>query len=76
MQSSKQRRYAIKSYNALKAEVETIQLQMAEAKKNERTIALKKFKELCKEFAFTSGMLKGSLAEVRKRKWSSAYELS
>jgi len=47
--------------------METIQQQMVEAKKNERTAALKKVKELCKEFGFTAGMLKGSLAEGRKK---------
>lgn len=41
---------------------------MAEAKKNERTVALKKVKELCKEFGFTAGMLKGSLSERGKNK--------
>jgi hypothetical protein len=41
---------------------------MAEAKKNERADALKEVKCLCKEFGFTSGMLKGSLAEGRKIK--------
>jgi hypothetical protein len=41
------------------------QLQMAEAKKNERIIALKKVKELCKEFGFTAGMPKGAIAEGR-----------
>ena len=40
---------------------------MVESKKNERTIALKKVMLLCKEFGFTSGMLKGSLAEGRKK---------
>ena len=40
---------------------------MAEAKKNERTAILRKVKELCKEFGFTAGMLKGSLAEERKK---------
>jgi hypothetical protein len=48
--------------------METIQQQMAEAKKSERTVALKKVKELCKEFGFTAGMLKGVLAEGRKPK--------
>ena len=42
--------------------------QMAEAKKNERTDALKEVKRLCKEFGFTAGMLKGALAEGRKPK--------
>jgi|TARA_B110000971_G_scaffold189146_1_gene199321 hypothetical protein len=45
----------MKSYDELKAEMENIQQQMAEAKKNERTVALKKVKELCKEFRFTAG---------------------
>ena len=42
--------------------------KMAEGKKSERTNALKEVKRLCKEFGFTSGMLKGSLAEGRKNK--------
>ena len=56
-----------KSYDELKAEMEAIQLQMVEAKKNERANALKEVKRLCKEFGFTAGMLKGSLAEGRKK---------
>ena len=48
--------------------MKTIQQQMVEAKKNERTDALKKVKELCKEFGFTAGMLKGALTEGRKKK--------
>ena len=35
---------------------------------SERTNALKEVKRLCKEFGFTAGMLKCSLAEVRKSK--------
>ena len=38
-----------------------------EAKKNERANAFKEVKRLCKEFGFTAGMLKGSLAERRKK---------
>jgi uncharacterized membrane protein (DUF106 family) len=57
----------MKSYDELKTEMETIQQQMAEAKKSERTVALKKVKELCKEFSFTVGMLKGALTEGRKK---------
>ena len=57
----------MKSYDELKAEMETIQKQMTEAKKNERTNALKEVKRLCKEIGFTVGMLKGSLAEGRKK---------
>jgi hypothetical protein len=56
----------MKSHDELKAEMETIQQQMAEAKKNECTNALKEVKRLCKEFGFTAGMLKGALAEGRK----------
>ena len=41
---------------------------MIEAKKNERTNALKKAKRLCKEFGLTAGMLKGSLAKRRGEK--------
>ena len=59
----------MKFYNEFKAEIETIQQQMAEAKKSERANVLKEVKELCKEFGFTAGrMLKGSLAEGRKSK--------
>ena len=58
----------MKSYDGLKAEMEIIQQQMAEAKKNECTNVLKEVKRLCKEFGFTAGMLKGSLAEGRSKK--------
>ena len=37
------------------------------AKKNERANALKEVKRRCKEFGFTAGMLKGWLAESRKK---------
>ena len=57
----------MKSYDELKAEMETIQQQMAEAKKNERTNALKEVKRLCKEFGFMVGMLKGVLAKGRAK---------
>ena len=43
-------------------------MKMAEAKKRERAGALKKVKELCREFGFRAGMLKGALAEGRKLK--------
>jgi hypothetical protein len=58
----------MQEYDELKSEMETIQQQMAEAKKNERTNSLKEVKRLCKEFVFTAGMLKGSLVEGRKKK--------
>ena len=63
----------MKSYDELKAEMEAIQQQMVEAKKNERANALKEVKRLCKEFGFTAGMLKGSLAKGRGEKWD--YEI-
>ena len=40
---------------------------MNKAKKNERANALKEVKRLSKEFGFNAGMLKGSLAEGRKK---------
>jgi len=58
----------MKSYDELKADMEVLQQQMVEAKKNERADSLKTVKRLCKEFGFTAGMLKGSLAEGRKAK--------
>ena len=45
-QSLIQMRCVMKSYDELKAEMETIQQQMAEAKKNERANTLKKAKRL------------------------------
>ena len=57
----------MQSYDELKAEMKAIQHQMVEAKKNERTNALKEVKRLCKEFGFTAGMLNDSLAEGRKK---------
>jgi len=57
----------MKSYDELKAEMETIQQQTVEAKKNERANVLKEVKRLFKKFGFTAGMLKGSLAEGRKK---------
>ena len=48
----------MKPYDELKAEMEAIQQQMVEAKKNGRANALKEVKRLCKEFGFTAGMLK------------------
>ena len=56
----------MKSYDELKAEIGAIQQQMVEAKKNELANALKEVKRLCKEFGYTAGMLKGSLAKGRK----------
>ncbi len=57
----------MKSYDVLKAEMVVIQQRMVEANKNERAMALKGVKHLCKEVGVTASMLKGSLAESR---WS------
>ena len=59
----------MKSYDELKAEMETIQQQMAEAKKNERANALEEVQRLCKEFGFTAGMQKDSLGNGRYHSW-------
>ena len=58
----------MKPYDGLKAEMEEIQQQMVEFKKNEQAYALKEVKHLCKEFGFTPGMLEGSLSEGRAKK--------
>lgn len=63
-----QKRRVMKSYDELKAKVETIQQQIAEAKKSERTNTLKEAKCLHKEFSFTAEMLKGSIDEGLARK--------
>ena len=57
----------MKSYVELKAEMEAIQQLMVDAKKNERADALKEVKRLYRECGFTAGMLKGALAEGRKK---------
>jgi hypothetical protein len=56
------------SYDELKAEMEAIQHQRGEAKKNDRANALKEVSRLCKEFGFTAKTLKGSFCEGRKTK--------
>ncbi|MDB4831716.1 YidC/Oxa1 family membrane protein insertase [Hyphomicrobiales bacterium] len=62
------KRCEMKYYDELRPEMEEIQQQMVEAKKNERTDALKEVKRLRKEFGFAAGMLKGALAEGRAKK--------
>jgi ribosome recycling factor len=57
-----------KSYAELKAERDAIEVQMEEAKKEERKEVVKQVRELCKEFKITAGHLKGALAEGRKKK--------
>ena len=62
---SNQLKSEIKSNNELKAEMESIQQQMVEVKKNELANALKKVKRPCKEFELNAEMLKDPLAEGR-----------
>jgi hypothetical protein len=57
----------MKPYDELKAEMKAIQQQMVEAKKNELANTLKEVKRICKEFGFTAGILRGSLAERRNK---------
>ncbi len=49
----------MKFYDELKAEMEGVQQQMVEAKKNKCAEVLRTVKYLCKEFGFISRMLKG-----------------
>ena len=57
----------MKSYSELKSEIDNLEAPMEQAKKRERTEALKKVKQLCKGFGFTAGMLQGVLAKGRNR---------
>ena len=56
----------MKSFDEVKVEMETIQQQMDDTKKNERAKGLNEVKRICNEVDFTAGMLKGSLVEGRK----------
>jgi len=58
----------VRSFDELKFKMEVIQQQMVKAKKNECANVLKEVKGPCKDFSFTDGMLKGSLAEDKKPK--------
>lgn len=55
----------MKSYDELEAEMEAIQKQMFESKKNERAHPLNEINHLCKEFDFTDKKLKVLLAQGR-----------
>ena len=52
-----------KSYDELKTEMKAIQQQIVIAKKNKRFDVLKDMKLRFKEFGFTAGMIKESLAK-------------
>ena len=58
----------MRSFDKLKAEMEAVQQQIVEAKKNQPANALKKIKRFCKEFGFTARALKVSLAQGRGEK--------
>ena len=57
----------MKSYDDMKVEMELIQQQMVQAKKNECAKTLNELTRLCKELGLTAGMLNGALAEGRKK---------
>ena len=57
----------MKLYEKLKTNTEASQQKMVEARNNELANAFKEVKRLCKEFGFTAVILKGSLAEGRKK---------
>ena len=61
------KKFELKSYDELKAEMGVIQPKIVQVKKSERANALKEVKRLCTEFRFTAGMFKGPLAEGRKK---------
>ncbi|ARU02784.1 H-NS family nucleoid-associated regulatory protein [Yoonia vestfoldensis] len=52
----------------LLAQQEQITMQIEEAKKQQKTEDLKTVRQLCKAHGFTARMLKGFLAEGRKRR--------
>ena len=57
----------MKSYDELKTEIETIQQLTGEAKNSEQSNTFKEVKRIFREYGFSSGMLKSSLAESRKK---------
>ena len=58
----------MKFNDELNAEMEAIQQQMVEAKKNERVNTLKEVKRLFKDFGFITEMLKVTFDEGRTKK--------
>ena len=58
----------MKCYDDLKAEMEIIQQQMVEAKKNDCANPLEEVKRLYKKFGFSAGMFKGALVKGRGEK--------
>ena len=65
----------MKSYDELKAEMESIQQQMAEAKKNERANALKEVKRLKKLQEIADNLKRGENVQNRQlQTWLSEDE--
>ena len=62
------RRFVMKLYDELKAQMKAIKQQMAETKKNELTDAPKKVNGLCKELSLASAMLRVLSAKGRGEK--------
>ena len=58
----------MKSYVELKAEIDAIQQQIIETKKNARTNILRRVKLFCKDLSYTAIILKVSLARGRSYK--------
>jgi hypothetical protein len=56
----------------LLAKQEALAAEIEEAKKQQKTDDLKTVRQLCKAHGFTANMLKGYLAEGRKRRTKSA----
>ena len=57
----------MKSVKEINAEIEQLQAELIETNKFEHKDALVEVQRLCKELGFTARMLKGTLAEGRKK---------
>ena len=55
----------MKSIQELKAEIEALQKQIDEARERDRSEAVERARELCKEFDITQSMLKGYIVDGR-----------
>ena len=55
----------MRSIQELKAEIESLQQQLDEARERDRGEAVERVRELCKDFDITPSMLKGYLVDGR-----------
>ena len=55
----------MRSIQELKAEIEALQRQLDEARERDRSEAVERVRELCKDFDITPSMLKGYLVDGR-----------